>query len=1128
MRLTRILVLVACAAGITPCLAASVAPLHRFAPAPAWVLPATVDYDAPEPTGQLVNGTWQLLLDRQVNVTATGDEYYARYVQEAVNQTGLRGMGQVDLYVDPRYQALTINAIQVVRQGKVIDAAPTARFTELPVENELDRLTYRGLYKVNIVLADLRVGDVVDFAYTVRSQEKFFPGRFATRVQLQWGEPVHWQRVRFRYPAARPLQVRFNRPGLTVSPVTSGGFTEFSHVSQDAKPVLDEPGRPSWYEPWAVMDVSDYPEWADVAARVSTLFKLGARSRPRLNALIAELDKGPPGPEERISQALQYVQDNIRYTSIAIDRGAFKPRDPEIVLESRFGDCKDKALLLSAILRRYGIDAAPALVNTYRGRALPLGLPSAWAFDHAIVRVRAAGGEYWVDPTSFRQQTPLRELLPPDFQQALVIAPDTTGLATIPRPSSSAARVDALVEFDLRNGEHQPAAMKLEFVYYGNRADLNRARFAAQSLEAWQAGITPFLERYYPGLRAHGLPELKDDPARNLLSVTAHFEIDKVFHPAGKRWEFAVHEEWLYSFLEPLGAIARTTPLALAYPAQVRQKRTVLLPGPWSVSTSDLRIENPAFIYTASNRYEGQKVELDREFTILKDSVEVAELPRFQEDLKRVDAHSPFYLWTPVAPVDAAVLTDPKALRKLILRTNASVRENSDVNGVANTMAGVLAAPAFASLSSEDRHTAYVLDADMAFALENWERAYRSMRVATELPEANAEDWAWRARGAKNTGDVLGAARAIIEVARRGPDHLDAVPDRMIQNVLYGIANKPEAWFDLAAALSRTPWAARGGEHTFAPTWRRLAAAWVQRADTRRAREVLELVDDPYELIQIRADRRFDAVLADPAAAPDISKVVSIRLKRLREAASRKPRSLVTLNKLLTLLLEVQAYKEVLELSGEVLERAARAEAGAVPFDDPAKIRWVRDYHARALWAMNRRDEALEQWTLAIPSDRGTAASQAINLGLAYCHLDRPHDALLAIEGIEGSDTAQGMELSEVRLCASLGLQDAKSADAALIYGRARRADAPRLYQRALIWSNRLDEAAAFLRDRLADADARGHALVDVQDYAQVPVFSRSPEFTARWQQVVRRESVRSAIEAVGRVERYPFGPPLE
>jgi transglutaminase-like putative cysteine protease len=1124
---TRIVLLVSCLTGLAPCHAVAAASLHTFAPTPAWVLPSTVDYGVHEPLGQIANGTWQLWLDRQVNVTATGEESYLRYVQKAVNQTGLARMGQINLYVDPRYQVLAIHKLQVVRQDTVLDVASTARFTELPVENELDRLTYRGLYKINIVLADLRVGDLVDVAYSLQSKERFFPGRITARVPLEWSEPLHAQRVRFRYPATRPLRVRFNKPGFTVSPVTSGDFTEFSYVSQDPKPIFEEQGRPYWHELWAVMEVSDVPDWHDVAGKVATLFKLDGRKRPQLEALVAELDKGPPGAEDRISQVLQYVQDNIRYTSIAIDRGAYQPNDPEVVLKRRFGDCKDKALLLATMLQRYGIDATPALVNTSRGRTLPSGLPSPWVFDHVVVRVRVPGSEWWVDPTLYRQQTPLRELAPPDFQQALVVVPETTGLTAIPRPSPQAARVDVNVEFDVRNGQHQPVTMKLELAYYGNRADLKRATFAAQSLEAWQADITPFLERYYPGLRARGSPVLEDDPARNRLSLTAHFEVERAFHAKNERWEFPIYDEWTYSFLEPLRSMARTTPLALSYPAHVHQRTTVLLPSPWTITPSDLKVQNPAFTYFATERYEDFRLELDREFTMLKDSVDVTELAGFQKDLKRVDDDSPLLLWTAVKPVDPAVLSDAKALRKLIRKIDDLGRNDHNVDAAADTMASILAAPAFASLTSEDRHLAHAFDADVGMGLRNWPRTYRSARAATALPEATGLDWEFQVYGAYNTADYVEAGRALAEIGRRWPERLGKnIPDDFIYDVLYELDAEP--WFDLADALRRTPWASR--VLSFSEVWRRLAAAWVERGDIQRAREVLPLIDDPFKLVELRADRRFAAVFADAASMPGISETMAARLKRLKSAARDEPRSLRILNQWLLQLLNLRNYDEVLDLTEEALESHAEAKAESPAFDDPERVRWIRDYRARALWALDRKDEALQQWSLAVEGDK-TAVGQAVNLGVAYCNLDRPHDALLAIEALAPeaiSGIFRKMELSEVRLCASLALKDKPSAEIALAYLRETRAESPRLYQRALIWANRLDEAATYLRDRLADPKTRGDALVDVQDYAPAPVFSRSAEFTARWQWVLKQDAVSSAIKAVGSVERYPFGAPPE
>lgn len=1073
-----------------------------------------MDYNAREPTGQVSNGTYALLTDHQVNVTAVGDETYFRIVQKAVNQAGLDEAGQVDLYVDPRSQVLTIHALQVMRQGKITDAAATARFTELPVETELERRTYRGFYRINIVLADVRVGDVVDVAYTVRTEEKSFPGRFATRAQLEWGAPLHEQRVRFRYPASRPMKVRFSKPGFTVSPVTSRDVSEFSYVSRDPKPILEEPGRPFWHQPWAIMEVSDFPDWGEVAGRYVNLFKLGKRSRPRLDALAAELGKGHLDAEQRVSQVLQHVQDNIRYTSISIERGAFQPSDPEVVLERRFGDCKDKALLLSTILRRYGIDATPALVNTFRGRTLPQGLPSAWVFDHAIVRVRTAGGEYWVDPTLYRQQTPLRELAPPDFEQALVVAPDTTGLAVIPRPSPSMSRVDARVEWDLRNGQHQPATMKLEFVFHGNRADLKRATFAAQSLEAWQASLTPFLERLYPGLRARGLPAVEDDPSGNRLSVTAHFDIDKVFHLVGKRWEFVIHDEWVYSFLEPLRSIARTTPLALPYPAQIRQRTTVLLPALWRVDSEDFKVENPAFRYTASQRYNDFKVALVREFINLKDAVDVAELPRFQQDLKRVDADSPFILHTTIAPVDVATLANPKALNKLILQLDDEARNDSDFNRIVDSLASVLTAPAFGSLSSEVRHKAYAADGDLAVGLGNWERGYRSSRAATEFAETTARDWMFLAQGARVAGDLSEAKRAIAEIARRWPDHLEDMPANIVVDILAVLGE--EDWFDLANILSKSPLTGRNG---FAATWRRLALAWVEKGDLQRARQVVALIDEPEEMIRARADRRFAAVFAGATTVPDIAEVAATGLKRLKARTRAHPRSLWVLHEWLGELLVAKEYDEVLEQSEEALDALADVKPGTPTFHDLDAVPWIQDRRARALWALNRRDEALGLWTQAGPS---------VNLGLVYCHLNRAEDALRTIEAVDVETELDKIEVSEVRLCATLARKDTGAAEAALAAMRDGRAQSPRLYQRALIWSSRLDEAAAYLRERLADPATRGDALVDVQDYAPVPVFSRPPDFTARWQQVLKREDVKKAIKAVGTVESYPFGPPLE
>ena len=107
--------------------------------------------------------------------------------------------------------------------------------------------------------------------------------------------------------------------------------------------------------------------------------------------------------EEKITHAIRFVQDNIRYVADEIGTGSHIPRDPATVLQRSWGDCKDKSLLLTAILRELGVEAYVALTDNDSGGGLLEKLPSPGAFDHAITVIVKDGKRYWIDPTNAYQ-----------------------------------------------------------------------------------------------------------------------------------------------------------------------------------------------------------------------------------------------------------------------------------------------------------------------------------------------------------------------------------------------------------------------------------------------------------------------------------------------------------------------------------------------------------------------------------------------------------------------------------------------------------------------------------------------------------------------------------------------------
>jgi len=192
---------------------------------------------------------------------------------------------------------------------------------------------------------------------------------------------------------------------------------------------------------WAPFDVFQLPSvtfstgasWSDIARRYSDLVdaQIQASDASLLPAVAV-----PPGatPRETAALLLERLQRDVRYTSVAFGDAAIVPRRPAEVLARGFGDCKDQASLLVAMLRARGIAAHVALLST-TGSDLSPSLPALGVFDHAIA-VIPGSPPLWIDPTD--RGSRVGELpLPDQGRLALIAAPGTTALVRVPEMSAA-------------------------------------------------------------------------------------------------------------------------------------------------------------------------------------------------------------------------------------------------------------------------------------------------------------------------------------------------------------------------------------------------------------------------------------------------------------------------------------------------------------------------------------------------------------------------------------------------------------------------------------------------------------------------------------------------------------------
>jgi len=137
-----------------------------------------------------------------------------------------------------------------------------------------------------------------------------------------------------------------------------------------------------------------------------------------------------------IAQLVARLHREVRYTGVEFGEASLVPRRPAEVLARRYGDCKDKAALLVALLRAAGVPAHVALLNV-SDIDLDAKLPSMGDFDHAIVYVPPAGSApaLWIDATN--PSTTVGELPGSDVdRRALVASARSEGLIKTPAGAS--------------------------------------------------------------------------------------------------------------------------------------------------------------------------------------------------------------------------------------------------------------------------------------------------------------------------------------------------------------------------------------------------------------------------------------------------------------------------------------------------------------------------------------------------------------------------------------------------------------------------------------------------------------------------------------------------------------------
>src|SRR5580704_1478898 len=201
---------------------------------------------------------------------------------------------------------------------------------------------------------------------------------YSVQLPAGWEYKATWM----NYPEAKPTQ--------------SGNQVQW--LVSDVKGIRPEDDMPPWNGVAGLLVVSFVPpgggankgfqNWKEMGDWEAGLEAGRRDASPEVKQKVAALTASSATQLGKMQALAKFVQGDIRYVAIELGIGGWQPHPAPEIFTHRYGDCKDKATLMSSMLHEIGVESFYISINTVRGGAAPDRPPMIGWFNHEILAVR--------------------------------------------------------------------------------------------------------------------------------------------------------------------------------------------------------------------------------------------------------------------------------------------------------------------------------------------------------------------------------------------------------------------------------------------------------------------------------------------------------------------------------------------------------------------------------------------------------------------------------------------------------------------------------------------------------------------------------------------------------------------
>jgi len=606
----------------------------RIQPKGNWIEALRFDESARPGAGQ-EGGYYYLLLDYQENIPL--EENYIHRAYKIFTNEGIQEMSDLHLDFDPSYEELIIHQVAVKRGGSKINQLSQAKIKTIQREESMDRYLYDGSLTAIIHLTDIRVGDIIEYSFTRKGYNPVNEGHICRRFTIDYSVPYEKSFYKIIVEQERTLGIRNVNTEITHTVKNQGKTAAYTWSLDRHKALVYDSHTPEWYDQAGQLLISDFKTWNDVAKWASRVFQVSPGDKKIIAEQVASKFNSSDATEFTL-QAIRFVQDEVRYLGFEEGLNSHKPHPPIKVYEQRFGDCKDKSLLLATILQTRAIDAHPVLVSTLWRERSTEKLPSPFTFNHCVVQIKFDNKTIYIDPTINNQGGSVFDTYFPPYGKGLVIDPGTRDFVTFDTAAKNSITEEQIFDLSAIGGE---AILRVRTIYAGGEADFQRSGFAGNTRESIQKNYLTFYGNMYPDIQKIDSLKIYDNRSTNSVTVEEKYKIPAFWKDDEKEkgkifCEF--YPQSLENYFNITKSSQRSAPYSINYPVDYTHHIQVNLPEKWNLKPQHEVLEGDAYHYEylADIDNENLDINLYTKYKTKRDHVTLKDFGKFVTDHQKM------------------------------------------------------------------------------------------------------------------------------------------------------------------------------------------------------------------------------------------------------------------------------------------------------------------------------------------------------------------------------------------------------------------------------------------------------------------------------------------------------------